>query len=186
MSSGVRLATTSFISCACDRCACPAECPTSAGPCSSAIGRQSAARRPPHQIQAVARPARRRLALDDLVADDLHAAGRDQVLALPDAAGRHVRDKPRMRVAQRLGLLLVFGHLDDPAGDRLGASPASPARNRLPAIRVFGTISVSTTRIHGVHLIAAKYSAASFTSSSVIAFARSIIVFVFGFRGSAV
>ena len=59
-------------------------------------------------------------------------------------------------------------------------------RKRLPTIRVFGTRFVSTTRIHGVHFIAAKYSAAAFTSSSVMAFARSIIVLVFGFRGSAV
>ena len=33
-------------------------------------------------------------------------------------------------------------------------------------MRVFGTIFVSTTRIHGVHLIAAKYSAAALISSS--------------------
>ena len=52
-------------------------------------------------------------------------------------------------------------------------------------MRVFGTRSLSTTRIHGVHLIAAKYSADSLISSSVIAFASSIIVLVFGLRGSA-
>ena len=59
------------------------------------------------------------------------------------------------------------------------------ARNRLPTMRVFGTRSLSTTRIQGVHLIAAKYSADSRISSSVITFASSIIVFVFGLRGSA-
>ena len=53
-------------------------------------------------------------------------------------------------------------------------------------MRVFGTIFVSTTRIHGVHLMAEKYSAAALISSSVMALAKSIIVFVFGFRGSAV
>src|SRR5213596_1401929 len=62
----------------------------------------------------------------------------------------------------------------------------SIGRNRLPAIRVFGTRLVSTTRIHGVHFIAPKYAAAAFTSSSVMAFASSIIVLVFGFLGSAV
>jgi len=68
----------------------------------------------------MARAARRRLALDDAVADDAHAAGRHQILALPDAAGRHVRDKPHVRVAILFGLLLIFRNFDNPPGDRLG------------------------------------------------------------------
>ena len=52
-------------------------------------------------------------------------------------------------------------------------------------MRVLGTVSLSMTRIQGVHLIAAKYSAETRISSSVMTFARSIMVFVFGFLGSA-
>ena len=52
-------------------------------------------------------------------------------------------------------------------------------------MRVFGTMSVSTTRIQGVNGNEEKYSAATLSSSSLRAFARSIIVLVFGFRGSA-
>src|SRR5258708_3138688 len=69
----------------------------------------------------------------------------------------------------------------------IGSGPTGlRGRNRLPAIRVFGTSFVSTTLIHGLHFIDPKYSAAALTSSSVIALARSIIVLVFGFLGSAV
>src|SRR5437016_4635628 len=59
------------------------------------------------------------------------------------------------------------------------------AMNRFPEMRVLGTRSVSTTRTRDVHLIAPKYAAAASTSSSIIALARSIIVLVFGFLGSA-
>ena len=52
-------------------------------------------------------------------------------------------------------------------------------------MRVFGTRFVSTTRIHGVHCIDPKYSAAAVSSSSVSDLASSIMVFVFGFLGSA-
>ena len=61
----------------------------------------------------------------------------------------------------------------------------SSFRNSPPAIRVFGASFVSTTLIHGVHFIDPKYSAVALISSSVIAFAMAIIVFVFAFRGSA-
>ena len=54
-----------------------------------------------------------------------------------------------------------------------------------PAMRVFGTVSVSTTSIHGVQRIALKYSAAARISSSVIATAKPVISGVFGLRGSA-
>ena len=64
-------------------------------------------------------------------------------------------------------------------------SPASSVRNMPPAIRVFGTVAVSTTLIHGVHFIAPKYSAAAFTSWSVMALANAIIAFVLAFRASA-
>ena len=54
-----------------------------------------------------------------------------------------------------------------------------------PKIRVFGTVSVSTTSIHGVQRIEPKYSAAARISSSVIAAAKPAINGVFGLRGSA-
>ena len=52
-------------------------------------------------------------------------------------------------------------------------------------MRIFGTVSVSTTRIQGVHFIDARYVAAALISSSVIAFAASIICAVFVLRASA-
>src|SRR5262245_9335646 len=67
----------------------------------------------------------------------------------------------------------------------LPASAPSNTRNIPPAIRVFGTVSVSTTRIHGVHFIDEKYDAAALISSSVMAFAKAIILFVFPFLVSA-
>ena len=67
----------------------------------------------------------------------------------------------------------------------LPASAPSSTRNMPPAIRVFGTVSVSTTRIHGVHFIDEKYVAAAFISSSVMAFANAIILLVFAFLVSA-
>ena len=48
-------------------------------------------------------------------------------------------------------------------------------------MRVFGTVSVSTTRIHGLHFIAPKYWAACLISSSVMFFANEIIRLVFAF-----
>src|ERR1035438_8979338 len=61
----------------------------------------------------------------------------------------------------------------------------SSARNRPPEMRVLGAMSVSTTLIHGVHGIEAKYSAVDLISSSVMAFAIAIMAFVLAFRGSA-
>jgi len=61
----------------------------------------------------------------------------------------------------------------------------SSFRNKPPAIRVLGTVLVSTTLIHGVHLMEAKYCALDFISSSVIAFAIWIMIFVFAFLVSA-
>ena len=54
-----------------------------------------------------------------------------------------------------------------------------------PRLSIAGTLSVSTTRIHGVHLILPKYSAVIAISSGVNAFAIVIIAFVFALRGSA-
>ena len=54
-----------------------------------------------------------------------------------------------------------------------------------PRLTIFGTVAVSTTRTHGVHFIAPKYSAASLISSGVIALAMLIIRLVFVFRDSA-
>jgi hypothetical protein len=62
--------------------------------------------------------------------------------------------------------------------------PSAIGRNTLPPIRIFGIVSVSTTRIHGVHFIEAMYSAAALISSSVIALAAWIICTVFVFRAS--
>jgi len=50
--------------------------------------------------------------------------------------------------------------------------------NMPPAIRVFGTVVLSTTVIHGVHGIDPKYSAAAFDSASVMFFAMAIMMFV--------
>ena len=52
--------------------------------------------------------------------------------------------------------------------------------------RVFGTTAASTTLIHGVAGIAAKYLAASLISSSVIDFAKPAIKPVLPLRGSEV
>ena len=52
-------------------------------------------------------------------------------------------------------------------------------------MRVFGTVFVSTTLIHGVHFIEPKYSAAALISSSVMPLAIAIMTFVFALRGSA-
>ena len=52
-------------------------------------------------------------------------------------------------------------------------------------MRVLGTVSVSTTLIHGVHGIEPKYSAVALISSSVMAFAIAIMAFVLAFLGSA-
>jgi len=65
------------------------------------------------------------------------------------------------------------------------AFTCSIATKRLPTIRVFGTKSVSITRVHGVHFLAPKYSAAAAISSSVMAFASTPMVGVLGFRGAA-
>ncbi len=65
--------------------------------------------------------ARRRLPLDDLVADDLRATEPDQLFAAREAARRHVGDEPGPRIAQALGALLVRRHFDDAARDGLGA-----------------------------------------------------------------
>src|ERR1051325_3851715 len=54
-----------------------------------------------------------------------------------------------------------------------------------PAIRVLGTVLVSTTLIHGVHFMEPKYSAAALISSSDIPLAMAIMVFVLALRGSA-
>src|SRR5437867_10465034 len=54
-----------------------------------------------------------------------------------------------------------------------------------PLLFIFGTVLVSTTRTHGVHLIEPKYSAACCISSGVSDFAIRAILAVFAFRGSA-
>ncbi len=54
-----------------------------------------------------------------------------------------------------------------------------------PGMRVFGTALASTTLIHGVHFIAAKYWPAAFVSSSVMPFAMAIMMFVLPFLASA-
>ncbi len=64
-------------------------------------------------------------------------------------------------------------------------SPPGRLMNRPPAIRVFGTVRLSTTLIQGVHFIDPKYSAVALISSSVIPFAIGIIAFVLPFLGSA-
>jgi hypothetical protein len=72
-----------------------------------------------------------------------------------------------VRVAQQLRLRIVFRDFDDPSVDRL--RPGLLERNeRFPVIFVFGTMVVSTTRVHGRHFSDEKYSAASFSSASVI------------------
>src|SRR5262249_62430710 len=55
-----------------------------------------------------------------------------------------------------------------------------------PALRVFGTVGLSTTLIHGVfHGICAKYSAAAFISASLMPLAMVVITFVLPLRESA-
>jgi len=71
--------------------------------------------------------------------------------------------------------------------------PASGSVGSLPTVMymlpssssILGIRSASITRIQGVHGIAAKYSAASCISLSVIAAASAFIVGEFGLRGSA-
>src|SRR6266851_3284662 len=71
----------------------------------------------------MARAARCRLPLDDLVSDDPHPARRHEVLAVLDAADRDVRDESRVRIPVGFRLFLVLGYLDDAPGDRLGLRP---------------------------------------------------------------
>src|SRR5258705_11550449 len=54
-----------------------------------------------------------------------------------------------------------------------------------PLLFIFATVLVSTTRTHGVHLIAPKYSAAAFISSGVSDFAIRARRAEFALRGSA-
>src|SRR5712691_2631503 len=54
-----------------------------------------------------------------------------------------------------------------------------------PLLFIFGTVFASTTRTHGVHLIAPKYSAACFISSGVSDFAIRVMRAEFALRGSA-
>ena len=69
----------------------------------------------------------------------------------------------------------------------VGAGCRLPGRltNRPPAIRVFGTVLLSTTLIHGVHFIEPRYWAAARISSSVMALAMAIIALTLAFFGSA-
>ena len=53
------------------------------------------------------------------------------------------------------------------------------------AFGVFGTVFVSTTRIHGVHFIELKYFAASAISLSLMAFANADILPVLAFLRSS-
>src|SRR4051812_12102818 len=69
----------------------------------------------------------------------------------------------------------------------IGSLPApapSSGTQMPPLLFIFGTVFVSTTRTHGVHLIAPKYSAAWRISSGVNDFAMRTIVFEFALRSS--
>ena len=61
----------------------------------------------------------------------------------------------------------------------------SSARYKPAVMCVFGTMSVSTTLIHGVHFIELKYCAAALISSSVMVLAKPAMRLVLAFRGSA-
>ena len=50
-------------------------------------------------------------------------------------------------------------------------APPSTGTQIPPRLTIFGTVLASTTRTHGVHGIAPKYTAASLISSAVIVFA---------------
>jgi hypothetical protein len=63
-------------------------------------------------------------------------------------------------------------------------SCGSDATSIQPATWVFGTLSVSTTRIQGRGCSAAKYSAATFSSSSLTAFDTAIMRFTGRLAGS--
>ena len=54
-----------------------------------------------------------------------------------------------------------------------------------PRLTIFGTVAVSTTRIHGVHFIDAEVFGGCAISSGVIALAIAIMMFVFVLRDSA-
>ena len=112
----------------------------------------------------------------------LAAPSLDERFTFLDAPDRRVGDKPRARIAQRFARV-VFGHLDDALAERLRFGAETD--NRPPAIRVFGTVLLSTTLIHGVHFIEPKYCAAARISSSVIALAIAIIALTLAFFGSA-
>ena len=153
---------------------------------SSAIGRRSAAprRRPSDRARGTpctAWSSPWMISLSTIVAPP------SVTRRLPRARlpARHVGDETGAGIAHRFGARFVLGHLDDPAGDRLGVRRLRAARNRLPTMRVLGTMAVSITLTRGFHWTAAKYSADWTISSSVIALASSIIVLVFGLRGSA-
>src|SRR6185436_18206548 len=105
---------------------------------------------------------RERVAVADGALDRLAgSSGLDERLPLRDAAGRHVRGEPRVRIANRRAHRVV-GNLDDAAADRLGPT----LRHDAAMPYVFGGVAVSTTLTKGIGLTAAKYSAACRTSSS--------------------
>ena len=153
------------------------------------------ARRPPlppdsghigqsHEFRPVARGARAGFPGHNLAVDHGHPSSRDQILSFLDTAHGHMGHEPRARIAQALGLLLIFRPLKN--SPRKGLGPrVLDRRKRLPAIRVLGTGAVSMPRVHGVQFIAPKCSAAALISSSVMAFASTPVVGVAGVRGSA-
>ena len=111
----------------------------------------------PHEIRPVPGTTRRRLPPRLTIPFQRGSTSRDEVLALPDAAGRHIGDESGSRIPVELRLFRVFRDFE----------------------------SVSTTLIQRMYRIDAKYSAAASTSLSVRAFASPAIVFVLAFLGSA-
>src|SRR6266516_3874915 len=125
-----------------------------------------------------------RLASDKFVSNDPCATCGDQILPFLDTPHGTYATNPEwgFRYVSACSSFCGISIMRMPIGSVFSCYSG---RNRLPAMRVFGTRLVSTTRTQGHHFIEPKYSAAAFSSSSVNDFASSIIVFVFGFLGSA-
>jgi len=100
------------------------------------------------------------------------AAFRHEGFTLLDRPCGDVGDRSHARIPQHFGLLGVLGCLHDADADRLLARALTLDRTHDTVVALhLRTVLVSTTRTHGVHLMAPKYSAACRISSGVSAFA---------------
>src|ERR1700730_2284626 len=107
----------------------------------------------------------------------------DQGLALLEAAVRYIGDETRPRVTQKIGVTRIHRRLDDTFTDQFNVLLGTFTCQQHSTGRFgLGTVSLSTTVIHGVAGIDVNYLAAAVISSSVIACAnpaiKSVLIFL--------